>query len=104
MLVKELQSLCLDVRVLSKDMQEIELRDDDEDDAFAYMHRESEDAMVIDEELAQAGFAVEEPAADEAEEFLDDLVGDEGEDEEAAGDDVEEPVVDEDAEDESPEL
>ena len=31
-LVKELQSLCLDVRILDKDGEEIEIKDDDEDD------------------------------------------------------------------------
>ena len=31
-LVKELQSLCLDIKVLDKDGQEIELKEDDEDD------------------------------------------------------------------------
>jgi len=34
-LVKELQSLCLDVRVLDKNGAEIELRDEDEDDDFS---------------------------------------------------------------------
>ncbi len=32
MLVKELQSLCLDIQVLDEDGTEIELKDDDEDD------------------------------------------------------------------------
>ncbi len=31
-LLKELQSLCLDVRILDKEGNEIELKDDDDDD------------------------------------------------------------------------
>ena len=39
-LIKELQSLGLDVRVLDKYMKEVELRDDDEDDSFAKVENE----------------------------------------------------------------
>ena len=39
-LVKELQSLCLDIRVLDKDGNEIELKDDDDDDFIPEMKDE----------------------------------------------------------------
>ncbi len=39
-LIKELQSLCLDIRVLDKDGNEIELKDDDEDDFIPDMKDE----------------------------------------------------------------
>ena len=39
-LIKELQSLCLDIRVLDKDGNEIELKDDDEDDFIPNMKDE----------------------------------------------------------------
>ncbi len=61
-LVKELQSLCLDVRVLDKDGQEIELKDDDDDD---YIPGFRDEYRSSDEEFQDAGFAVDgkaEPA------------------------------------------
>ena len=57
-LIKELQSLGLDVRVLDKYMKEVELRDDDEDDSFAKV--ENEDSYVSDEELSASGYAIED--------------------------------------------
>ncbi len=56
-LVKELQSLCLDVRVLDKNMEEIELRDD-EDDTFVKFNREDE-SYVMDSDIEQAGYMLE---------------------------------------------
>ena len=56
-LVKELQSLCLDVRVLDKDGSEIELKDDDDDD-FAPDFRE--DVYRPDEsEIEASGYTIE---------------------------------------------
>ena len=57
-LIQELQSLGLDVRVLDKYMKEVELRDDDEDDSFAKV--ENEDSYVSDEELSASGYAIED--------------------------------------------
>jgi DNA-directed RNA polymerase subunit beta len=57
-LVKELQSLCLDVRVLDKDGAEIELKDDDEDD-FGGIRDEST-YTAADTELEAAGFEIEQ--------------------------------------------
>ena len=61
-LVKELQSLCLDVRVLDKDGQEIELKDDD-DDFIPDM--KDEIYASDDSELEAEGFSIEDVPEDE---------------------------------------
>ncbi len=64
-LVKELQSLCLDIRVLDKDGNEIELKDDDDDDYvpnFDDSRYESDDNELID-----AGYAIEDINEEELE-------------------------------------
>ena len=58
-LVKELQSLCLDIRVLDKDGNEIELKDDDDDEEFAHSFKEVE-YQSDDRELESAGYAIED--------------------------------------------
>jgi DNA-directed RNA polymerase subunit beta len=66
-LVKELQSLCLDVRVLDADGNEIELRDDDEDD---YTPNYDDSRYEADDsEIINAGYAIED--IDESELELD---------------------------------
>ena len=62
-LVKELQSLCLDVRVLDKDGQEIELKDEDDDDFMPDLRDELYQAD--DAELADSGFMIEDVPEDE---------------------------------------
>ena len=62
-LVKELQSLCLDVRVLDKDGNEIELKDDDEDDFIPEMRDEF--YAADDEEIEAEGFSIENVPEDE---------------------------------------
>ncbi len=78
-LVKELQSLCLDIRVLDKDGNEIELKDEDEDD-FSPEFRD--DYYAADEgEIESSGYTIEnhdEEAAAESEEDL--IEEDEGKD------------------------
>ena len=61
-LVKELQSLCLDVRVLDKDGQEIELKDDD-DDFIPDM--KDEIYAADDSELEAEGYSIEDVPEDE---------------------------------------
>ncbi|MBP8640222.1 MAG: DNA-directed RNA polymerase subunit beta [Oscillospiraceae bacterium] len=62
-LVKELQSLCLDVRVLDKFGEEIELRDEDEDDDFTPDFRD--DLLPPDEsEIEASGFTIEKAEED----------------------------------------
>ena len=57
-LVKELQSLCLDIRVLDKNGAEIELRDEDDDDDFSPDLRD--DFYQADEsEIEASGYTIE---------------------------------------------
>ena len=62
-LVKELQSLCLDIRVLDKDGNEIELKDDDDDDFIPDMKDELYSAD--DSEIEAEGFSIEDIPEDE---------------------------------------
>ena len=57
-LVKELQSLALDIRVLDKNDEEISLIDDDEDDNFEKILRE--DSVGSDDEFMSSGFGIED--------------------------------------------
>ncbi|MDR1158308.1 MAG: DNA-directed RNA polymerase subunit beta [Oscillospiraceae bacterium] len=87
-LIKELQSLGLDVRVLDKNREEIELRDEDEDETFTRPARD-EDTRVVEQELASQGFGVEgpdEPAAPEEPEEYGDFLEEEREPEAAEED------------------
>ena len=59
-LVKELQSLCLDIRVLDKDGQEIELKDDDDDDFVPKMKDEMYDTTSDDDEIEAEGYTIED--------------------------------------------
>ena len=72
-LMKELQSLCLDVRILDKDGEEIELKDDDDDD---YIPGMKDEYRADDSEIEDAGFSIENVPEDELD--LDD--GDEDDD------------------------
>ncbi len=84
-LIKELQSLGLDIRVLDKNMEEIELKDDDDDDSFARVERS--DYRSSDDEFEAAGFGIE----DEDELFDDEDIdsGDEEDDDDLGLDDEE---------------
>ncbi len=62
-LVKELQSLCLDVTLLDEDGNTVELRDDEDDDIPDY--QEGEYYAESDEELDAAGFSVEDIPEDD---------------------------------------
>ena len=62
-LVKELQALCLDVRVLDKDGNEIELKDDDEDDDLIPNFRE--EYTTTDEEIESSGYFIEDIPEDD---------------------------------------
>ncbi|MDY2719772.1 MAG: DNA-directed RNA polymerase subunit beta, partial [Candidatus Faecousia sp.] len=64
-LVKELQSLCLDIKVLDQDGNEIELKEDDEDDVvYTAGQRESllpEEELVTDaDEVLDSGYSYDE--------------------------------------------
>ena len=62
-LIKELQSLCLDVRVLDKDGNEIELKDDDDDDFVSDM--KDEIYQSDEDEIEAEGFSIEDVPEDE---------------------------------------
>ena len=74
-LVKELQSLCLDIKVLDKDGQEIELKEDDEDD---YIPGIRDDYRASEEDFSDAGFSIDRSQS---------VFGDEPENETSFGDD-----------------
>ena len=74
-LVKELQSLCLDIKVLDKDGQEIELKEDDEDD---YIPGRRDDYRASEEDFSDAGFSIDRSQS---------VFGDEPENEKSFGDD-----------------
>ena len=56
-LVKELQSLCLDIQVLDENMEVIELADDDEDDAD-FIRPMEQAVSGADDEFTAAGFGI----------------------------------------------
>jgi DNA-directed RNA polymerase subunit beta len=56
-LVKELQSLCLDIKVLDKNGDEIELKDDEDDD---FVPGFKEDSYSSDDEIESEGFSIED--------------------------------------------
>ena len=62
-LVKELQSLCLDIRVLDEEGNEIELKDDDEDDFIPELKDELYQAD--DREIEAEGYSIEDVPEDE---------------------------------------
>jgi len=78
-LVKELQSLCLDVKVLDKDGEEIELKEDDEDD-FIPGYKDGEHNYSSDDEIVSEGFSIEDIPDDGPEDSdlpIDDYTSDE---------------------------
>jgi len=78
-LVKELQSLCLDIKVLDKDGDEIELKDDEEDD---FIPGFKEDSYSSDDEIVSEGFSIEDVPDEEPDRDLpvDDYTVDDEED------------------------
>ena len=79
-LVKELQALCLDVRVLDEQGNEIELKDEDEEDEIIYTSDANETVVGSADEVLDAGFVIDE---DSPEGIFDDVFGgDEAGDEE----------------------
>ena len=64
-LVMELQSLFLDIRVLDKNGDEIELKEDDDDDTTVYTS-ESKETYVVDDDntINSEGYAIEDENGD----------------------------------------
>jgi len=79
-LVKELQSLCLDIKVLDDQGEEIELKDNEEDD-YVGGFRDDSRYESSDDEFAAEGFSIERMDEDE------ELLSDQGEDDTGAMDD-----------------
>lgn len=63
-LVKELQSLGLDIRVLDDKMEEIILAEEDDDDKDSPYNRVRPDAIVSDDELVNSGFILDDSKLD----------------------------------------
>ena len=82
-LVKELQSLCLDIQVLDENMEVIELADDDEDDAD-YVRPMEQAVSGADDEFTAAGFGINEAEDGDTDLFALDNAAEGGDD---AGDD-----------------
>ena len=72
-LVKELQSLCLDVRVLDEHGQEIELRDEDEDE-IVYAVDAAQDMVTDTDEVLDSGFNIDADGPEDIMDVFDDLV------------------------------
>ena len=81
-LVKELQALCLDIQVLDKDGNEIELKDDEDEMTTFNLNRmdrddrdDREEYVADDDAFEESGFAIEDAGEEE------DFGGDDGDDE-----------------------
>ena len=76
-LVKELQALCLDIRVLDENGNEIELREDDDDDEVVYA---SDSEMVVGDtdEVLDSGFVIDEDGPEDIMDVFGDLAEDAG--------------------------
>ena len=68
-LVKELQSLCLDIRVLDKNGEEIELKDDDEDEFIPGVKDEMFESFTNDDEITAEGYTIEDIPEQDDEDF-----------------------------------
>jgi len=65
-LVKELQALCLDIRVLDEEGNEIELRDEDEDEEIVYTSEHEEELVLGSaDEVLDAGFVIDEDSPED---------------------------------------
>ena len=69
-LVKELQALCLDIRVLDENGTEIELKEEEDEDEITYAGELSQTVMGSAREVLDAGFVVDE---DSPEGIMDDV-------------------------------
>ena len=82
-LVKELQSLCLDIQVLDENMDVIELADDDEDEAD-FIRPMEQAVSGADDEFTAAGFGINDAEEGDTDLFALDSAVEDGDD---AGDD-----------------
>ena len=87
-LVKELQSLCLDIRVLDEYGDEIELKEDEEDE-FQNSMRDSVSYKSDDKEIISGGYSIEDVEPDESESLVFDDAEEEESDDEILDDEEE---------------
>ena len=73
--VKELQALCLDIRVLDEAGNEIELKDEDEDEDIIYTEHH-EQLVGSTEEVLEAGFVIDEDGPEDIMNVFDDADSD----------------------------
>ncbi len=79
-LVKELQSLCLDIRVLDENGNEIELKDEDDDDV---VYASEDEVYVTDEqEVFDSGFNIDEDSPEDIMDVFSELAEEVGDNEE----------------------
>ena len=78
-LVKELQALCLDIRVLDEHGNEIELKEEDDEDEIVYASDANETVVGSANEVLDAGFVIDE---DSPEDIMDVFGGMDADDEE----------------------
>ena len=64
-LVKELQALCLDIRVLDENGNEIELREEDDDEELIYASDVTETVAGSKDEILEAGFVEDEDSPED---------------------------------------
>jgi len=74
-LVKELQALCLDIRVLDEAGNEIELKDEDEDEDIIYTEHHAQ-LIGSTEEVLEAGFVIDEDGPEDIMSVFDDADSD----------------------------
>ena len=74
-LVKELQALCLDIRVLDEQGNEIELKEDDDDDDAVYSSGSENEEVVVGDtnDVLDAGFVIDEDGPDDIMDVFSDL-------------------------------
>ncbi len=72
-LVKELQALCLDIRVLDEQGNEIELKEDDDDEELGYAPTFESETVVNNDEVLDSGFNID---PDSPEGIMEDMFGD----------------------------
>ena len=87
-LVKELQSLCLDIKVLDENMEVIELSDDDDDDVDFGRPMAEVPASGSDEEFTAAGFGINDAEAGDTDlDAFDSAAAEAGADDDFVGED-----------------
>ena len=80
--VKELQALCLDIRVLDENGNEVDLKDDEDEDEIVYTGNDlPDDEQIVrgsTDEILDAGFIIDEDSPEDIMNVFDDLEEDAG--------------------------